>query len=301
MKRLTALAIAFFVCFFAFSPTVAFAEYDSEDFTSDYSNFQPGSCGVLCLDENGEEHFISANEILSYSSSLKVALPSSFSEDNTERAIEDASFSAYKPVVYIQSTYANGDITGGTGCYVGPTGILTCAHTIYSRENGWPEKVYVYTDYKNNSNYGNRYEVKAKYIGGEYNENNLDDWGIVTVAESSNRGYYGFKSTSDLSTLLGKSVVVPGYCQFVDKGPFYFVSSKGTIKEEKKRTIPWLIFAGEVEHGLSGAPVLDGSTVLGMMFSKGSGTTSTGEHIDLGFFHVINPWLYNVIYEYSGR
>lgn len=302
MKRLIVFAIVFFVCFSTLSPTIAFAEYDTKISTVNYSDFQPGSGGLLCLDEDGEEYFISANEILSYDSCIDSSLPPSIPERNIERKVELTDFSDYKPVVFIRSIYSDGHESGGTGCYIGPTGILTCAHVIYDRDRGWPKETYIYTDYKNDTKYGARYKSVNKYIGGEYQENDLDDWGIVTVATPSTRGYYGYKSTSDLYDLLGKDVVVPGYYQYVDGGAFCFVSSKGTIKQDKQRALPYLTFVGEVGPGLSGAPVLDDSYTVGIIIREGKrlslGGTTT---YDVGLFQVINPWLHNTINKYSGR
>ncbi len=181
---------------------------------------------MLCQNRDGVEYFISAEEILSYNSTnspvMSPYLP------NT-RGVEFAHFSDYKPVVMIESYFKGQEKPStGSGAFIGPTGILTCAHVLYSKElNAWANKVYVYTDYVSPTNYGKRYEVDAKYIGGEYVDNDLDDWGIITVTEKSRSGYYGFKSTTNNSELVGMNVTCVGYAPA--EGYLSLLASKGVI------------------------------------------------------------------------
>ena len=43
----------------------------------------------------------------------------------------------------------------GSGAFIGPTGILTCAHALYSKNLGtWASETCVYTNYIDENNYG---------------------------------------------------------------------------------------------------------------------------------------------------
>lgn len=271
---------------------------DSSDIN--HSDFQPGSGGMLCQKRDGVEYFISAEEILSYNSTnspvMSPYLP------NT-RGVEFAHFSDYKPVVMIESYFKGQEKPStGSGAFIGPTGILTCAHVLYSKElNAWANKVYVYTDYVSPTNYGKRYEVDAKYIGGEYVDNDLDDWGIITVTEKSRSGYYGFKSTTNNSELVGMNVTCVGYAPA--EGYLSLLASKGVItKRIVTKALSGLIIEAEARPGMSGGPVLEDTYIRGFVIR--AGTIEYGDGYiqeDIVSMLIINPWLYNAIYEHSGR
>lgn len=304
MKKKVCVFLAICLCLLAYTTTTVFAfdvQVNSED--ANPSDFQPGSGGMLCKDRNGKEYFIPPKEVLP-NRSYNVAGP--YLPEPLDRGyIQFAKFEDYKPVVMVKSWfYINGEtkIKMGTGSFIGPTGILTCAHALYDRDSGtWPYKTYVYSNYMSDTNYGKRYEVNDLFIGGEYVNTDLDDWGMVTVTERTRVGYYGFDSTTKNSDLIGLDVTCVGYGPA--EGQLSFLDSKGVItKHPVTKALSGLFIEGEARKGMSGGPVMaEKGFIKGIMIRAGDLTYTDDIKEEAIAMLIINPWLWDTIYDHSGR
>lgn len=164
----------------------------------------------------------------------------------------------------------------------------------------WAYEVNIYTEFVSLSNYGKKYTHKEIYIGGEYaNGKNpqLDDWGIITTSETTSVGYFGFDYVTDLSELDGLYAVVLGYFSESSTGiPAKFAREDVYLIDPGARSLPVILFNGEAVYGFSGGPILE----------KGIDDTYV-RTINVGSYSyysrglAINEWLFNTIYEYSGR
>ena len=318
MKKI-AIILCACLCFSAFSSSIAFA---AENNTGNIGlvNYQPGSSGVMWLDENRVEHFISGDEILSFGSASSVSAPAHLIEFETPESEEPehenrmmeiakpeilTSFGKYSPVVRIQAKFEFPDGTNatkwGTGTFIGPKGVLTCAHVLYDRDTKtWANEVNIYTKYVDLNNYGKKYKHKQLYIGGEYingKNPNLDDWGIITTSETSVVGYLGFDYVTDLSELDGLYAIALGYFSESETAiPAKFAREDVYLINPNARSLPSIYFNGQAVPGFSGGPLLE----------KGIDDTYvraiiTGEQSYYSRGLAINEWLFNTIYEYSGR
>ncbi|MCI9196155.1 MAG: trypsin-like peptidase domain-containing protein [Angelakisella sp.] len=300
MKKKISICLAVCLCLLTFTATTGFA-FDMQEDSADVNSsvFQPGSGGVLCKDKNGIESFIPPKEFLPNTTPNSAApyLP----DTPDAKYVEFAPFSRYRPVVMIEAYFKEQEKPAiGSGAFIGPTGILTCAHVLYNRtKNVWAEKVYVYSEYMSETNYKKKYEVKNMYIGAEYVDTDLDDWGILTVTERA-PGYYGFESTTNNSDLIGMNVMCVGYAPA--EGSLSLLESKGVItKHPVSRALSGLFIEGEARKGMSGGPVLDDMFIQGIMIRAGQLNYNDYIKEDAIAMLIINPWLWDTIYDYSGR
>lgn len=211
-------------------------DVSAEDISKNDTDFLPGSGGMRYLDENNVEHFISADDMLAYGfPEGSMPASQSWNEDDIQSkgAINDNyvgidPVGTYNPIVLIESIY-DGERLYGTGSLIGPTGILICAHVLYNRNTGkWADTTNVYVKF-NNGSYSHKYTVSGRYIGGEYDKKDFDDWGIVTLNSSPNVGYFGYTSTRDVSSILNSlSVTAAGYAG-IKLSNLSLLTSKGTV------------------------------------------------------------------------
>lgn len=301
MGKLLSAALALCLC-------VGFAlNASAEDAAENNTEFLPGSGGMRYLDENNQEHFISANDILAYGFQEE-SMPASQSwneDDSQSRGAVNDNWSIidpvgnYSPIVLIES-YFSKEPTFGTGALIGPTGILTCAHALYDRDTGkWANKTYVYTQFSKGS-YLRKYEVSGRYIGGEYDNRDFDDWGIVTLNSAPNVGYFGYSSTTNIPSILNSlDVTAAGYVEFEGNGPKYLslLKSKGTIlRQLPNRSLPGVAVNCDVFPGMSGGPLheTNSGSIRGILIEQ---ARTASYNVAL----LINPWLFNAISEHSGR
>lgn len=294
MKRIIIFLATIVLCISMFSTTV-FA-YETE--TSSVSAFTAGSAGMFCLDENNVEHFISADEILAYN------VPKAYSAPSYDPPGMESTFdmgmtttAKYPKIVLVQATFNYTDKPSetrySTGSFCGPKGILTCAHGVYDKEKDmWASEVCVMTKY----NYGaweNKYYSKEVFIGSEFKKTDRDDWAIITINETSKVGYYGFSAAESADEVDRLPVTLLGF------SPYEFdrelMKSDGVLKVSRTlgRALPHVYSTCKVSEGMSGGPYLEDNTwIRGLVRAKHS-SESQGL--------LINKWLYNVLYEYSGR
>lgn len=297
MKRTITFFVILALCVSMFSTTV----FASEIETSTDMSFTAGSAGMFYLDENNVEHFISADEILAYNALDTVALPSNVSSNiNLQSSLDPTSTKTYTSIVRVEAKfyYPDKEVTRySTGAFIGPSGILTCAHGIYDREYDlWASEVSVKTMYSTGGSYDNKYYKKQLFIGGEYKDTNLDDWGIITINESSKVGYYGFRSAESASDVDRLAVTLVGFIpEDEDENDHKLVKSDGVLKASSVlgRELPHVYSSCKVKDGMSGGPYLENTTYVRGIVTREHNIESQGL--------LINNWLYNALYEYSGR
>ena len=268
MKRAIIFFVILTLCISMFSTTV----FAFENETSTDMAFTAGSAGMFCLDENNAEHFISADEILAYN------VP------NT-------------PIVLVKAVFHYTDKPSetrrGTGAFIGPSGILTCAHVLYDKENAvWASEVSVMTKY-NFGSYDNIYYRKEIMIGAEYKNSNLDDWGIITINETSKVGYYGFRAAENADEVDRLPVTLVGFTPY--EGDLELMKSDGVLKASRTlgRVLPHVYSTCKVSEGMSGGPYLENTAYVRGIVTMTHNIESQGL--------LINTWLKNALYEHSGR
>ena len=103
-----------------------------------------------------------------------------------------------RATAYLEITYANGVIRGGSGAFVGETTILTAAHLIYDPNFKWASSIKVYPGGKN-SNYGFSYGKLFRANGGWLNNpsGSFYDYGIVEIENSMQTGWFGYRPLSN--------------------------------------------------------------------------------------------------------
>lgn len=294
MKRAIIFFVILTLCISMFSTTV----FAFENETSTDMAFTAGSAGMFCLDENNAEHFISADEILAYNVPNTVALPSHvFPSVNLQSSLDITSTKKYTPIVLVKAVFHYTDKPSetrrGTGAFIGPSGILTCAHVLYDKENAvWASEVSVMTKY-NFGSYDNIYYRKEIMIGAEYKNSNLDDWGIITINETSKVGYYGFRAAENADEVDRLPVTLVGFTPY--EGDLELMKSDGVLKASRTlgRVLPHVYSTCKVSEGMSGGPYLENTAYVRGIVTMTHNIESQGL--------LINTWLKNALYEHSGR
>lgn len=278
-----------------FSTTVFASDFEM----STAMSFAAGSAGMFYLDENNVEHFISADELLAYKASDTVALPYNIPSNINPQSssLDVTSIEEYTPIVLVEAVfyYPNkpSETRYATGSFIGPSGILTCAHVLYNKdESVWASEVCVKTKY-NYGSYDNIYYRKEMLMGGEYKKSDLDDWGIITINETSKVGYYGFRSVENAGEIDRFPVTSVGFTPYDTNREL--MKSDGVLKESRTlgRVLPRVYSTCKVRQGMSGGPYLESTGYVRGIVTKEHNIESQGL--------LINAWLKNALLEHSGR
>lgn len=96
----------------------------------------------------------------------------------------------YSAVVYLEVTYASGDVYTGSGVMVGPNDVLTAAHMVYSDPDGLAVSVQIYAGYNNGvAPYGHTEAARINYFDYDLDGNDLlsriesqDDIAILSLS-----------------------------------------------------------------------------------------------------------------------
>lgn len=179
---------------------------------------------------------------------------------------------------------------------MGPTGVATCAHGIYNRNTGWYKNIRVYT-LADNGRYGERILASFATIGGEYNETDKDDWGVLELSrEPRNNYYFSLEPHESSNDVLGDSVTATGYTSLsepLDMTEFYQKESRGKVLGILGKALLPLATSCSATYGMSGGPLILDS-------NKNAIAINVRKYKDMTEHMLINNWLYGAFMEHSG-
>lgn len=204
-------------------------------------------------------------------------------DPHNKRQLNDFEYNLY-PYKCVVRLYVGFDSNGdgiadyhrfGTGSLVGPHTILSCAHLIYSNDDGWCVTLEAQIGYHKSSSTGEivytaSYTEWTNLTIGNYRNtlNNNDDWSILDLEEDVGN-QYGYLGVSSSFTSVGTSVLSCGYHGDLEGN---MGVSLGTITRVYSYSFA---FNRVLVGGASGGPVMyGGSTVIGINASTNGYDTS---------------------------
>lgn len=304
MKKILCVCMAAILCLnfaiFVSASDQNIVNSETEKVT-DSGIFEPGSKGALRIDlKTGVETHISPEELIKSANQYD---KNSLSSGNTTKKSESSSRSAptgkYRGVVIVEADTPSGDQIQSSGFLIGPNGVATSAHSIYDRNGGgWYKDIRIYT-LADNGSYGEMIYASYAEIGGEYDENTRDDWGVLEIPyEPDNCYYFGLESHNGTDSLYDESVTAIGYAsasgQHGDMKYYAQKISRGRVLGIVQRALLPLGTSCKAVDGMSGGPLILNSNNNAIAINKKSYSNGT-EHM------LINDWLYGALLSHSGR
>ena len=234
-------------------------------------HFAPDGSASLEVPENSSLTFLDDDVTeLSIPSSqddnMDLEIPQAISDDRIE--ITDVNYYPYRAVVQIVAIYADGTTLLSSGVLMGPKGVLTTAHTVYSSKRGKAQYVEIFSG-GFNSDYdkltSSDLHISTSWL---FDETDDSDYAVITLASDQNLGYFGMTWYRDNKDLMEHEVY---RLSFLDDDKLWQTATaeisyaNSTLFSYKLKRQP----------GESGAPVLSATTsrVLGMHL--GGGTESS--------------------------
>lgn len=213
--------------------------------------------------------------------------------DDRQQVTNTASF-PYSSVVFIVTTYANGESYVGSGAMISPDAVLTAGHVVFDPKlKQWPQEVKVYPAINGTmAPFGHTESTKLLALSGWTNElSSKHDLGLIRLAEpiGVNTGWFGLTSTVTPNT----AIQTAGYP--TDKPRQTMWKTSGMIKSMTDTNI---FYDLDTYPGQSGSGVYNASNQILAVHAYSQPTQNFGTRLCPSILSWVQDDLQNVMSVY---
>jgi glutamyl endopeptidase len=233
----------------------------------------------------------------SSSSSGEAAQPASIIGSDDRSPVYWVNLTPYNKIVFIVSTFPDGQMFRGTGAIIGYDTVLTAAHLVYDQEHGGEAtsvRVYLQvngtmpSEQSGTSGYGIYYPDGYADDGDRW-----DDWACFHTYSDigSTQGWFGFAVSDSFANKLTISGY-PGTVSGSSSANYYMYTHRGyvTVNASNNRILNYTIDTG---GGQSGSPIYSTNEIIYGVHFGGDGEPAQqnwGRRIDQTMFNILQQY-----------